>query len=55
MSSRLKSLDCLRGIAALAVVLHHAINYGNQLPTAKWFTPVHSILDQGYLGVPLFL
>jgi peptidoglycan/LPS O-acetylase OafA/YrhL len=41
-------------MAALAVVLHHAINYGNQLPSARWLAPIHAVLDQGYLGVPLF-
>jgi len=53
--SRLASVDALRGSAALAVVLHHAVNYGNSLPSGSaWFTASHAVLDQGYLGVPLF-
>lgn len=53
--SRLKSIDTLRGAAALAVVLSHAVNYGDRLPEGSaWFSFVHYVLNFGYLGVPLF-
>jgi peptidoglycan/LPS O-acetylase OafA/YrhL len=55
MGSRLKSVDFLRGSAALAVVLHHAILYSDAPPTgALWFRALHTLLGYGYLGVPLF-
>jgi len=54
-SSRLTSIDFLRGSAALAVVLHHAVNYREDLPSqASWFRLFYLIVDQGHLGVPLF-
>jgi peptidoglycan/LPS O-acetylase OafA/YrhL len=53
--SRLESIDCLRGGAALAVVLHHAVRYSKAPPDAPtWFRWVFSVLDLGQLGVPLF-
>lgn len=52
-SKRLRSIDFLRGIAALAVVVHHSAMYGIQ-PTQRWFRPFAIIAAQGYLGVPLF-
>jgi peptidoglycan/LPS O-acetylase OafA/YrhL len=55
MSQRLKSIDFLRGSAALAVVLQHAIIYGTAPAHAPgWFRVIHAVLDQGHLGVPLF-
>ena len=53
-NSRLRSIDFLRGIAALAVVLHHAVNFDLNLPTAQWLRVIHAVLNQGCLGVPLF-
>jgi peptidoglycan/LPS O-acetylase OafA/YrhL len=54
-SYRLKAVDFLRGCASLAVVLHHAINYGNNIPSeSSWFTAIYVILNQGHLGVPMF-
>jgi peptidoglycan/LPS O-acetylase OafA/YrhL len=53
-TKRLTSLDCLRGCAALAVVIHHAMQYGDKRPAGTWFPIVEVILDRGALGVPLF-
>lgn len=56
-SSRLPSLDLLRGVAALAVVCHHALNYGQStnLPVhVPWFRWLYAVVDRGELGVPLF-
>jgi peptidoglycan/LPS O-acetylase OafA/YrhL len=53
-SARLVSIDLLRGGAALAVVLHHAINWKLVEAKPAWFAMLYAILDQGYLGVPLF-
>lgn len=53
-SSRLLSIDLLRGSAALAVVIDHAIRHGPQLPGAAWFSALFAVLSQGHLGVPLF-
>jgi len=50
---RLVSIDFLRGSAATAVVLHHAINW-RELPNSAPLNVLHAILDRGYLGVPLF-
>jgi peptidoglycan/LPS O-acetylase OafA/YrhL len=52
-SSRLVSIDFLRGIAATAVVLHHVVNW-RELPDSAVVRAVHTVLDPGYLGVPLF-
>jgi peptidoglycan/LPS O-acetylase OafA/YrhL len=53
MLARLKSIDALRGGAALAVVLHHAVNAGAR-PTARWFPALEQVAALGSLGVPLF-
>jgi peptidoglycan/LPS O-acetylase OafA/YrhL len=55
LPARLRSIDALRGGAALAVMLSHAINYGDRLPeSGVWFAALHAVLDYGHLGVPLF-
>ena len=52
---RLRSLDCLRGTAALAVVVHHAMNYGDyQAIHSRWFQAISTVTQEGHLGVPLF-
>ncbi|RYE74576.1 MAG: acyltransferase, partial [Myxococcales bacterium] len=52
---RLESLDALRGGAALAVVVSHAITYLEQPPTGSiWFAPLFHVLSEGHLGVSLF-
>lgn len=54
---RLRSIDFLRGVAALSVVLHHAINFGwgqNMPMQVGWFRRLHAVVDRGDLGVPLF-
>ncbi len=51
-SRRLLSIDFLRGVAALAVVFHHAFSYeaADQF-TQPWFRALHRPLSFGYLGV----
>ncbi|MBI5838029.1 MAG: acyltransferase [Candidatus Eisenbacteria bacterium] len=56
-TTRLTSLDFLRGVAALSVVAHHAINFGwgqNMPMHLGWFRALHAVVDRGDLGVPLF-
>ena len=57
-SLRLRSIDALRGIAALGVVLYHAIEQGkNALPNNFFDYPVRAlqfISSYGYIGVFLF-
>jgi peptidoglycan/LPS O-acetylase OafA/YrhL len=52
--ARLNSVDCLRGVAALAVLLHHAIRY-ERLPAGcpAWLRGLAAALDHGHMGVPL--
>ncbi|HEY7783510.1 MAG TPA: acyltransferase family protein, partial [Pyrinomonadaceae bacterium] len=56
--TRLTSIDALRGIAALGVVLYHAISQtANSIPANLFYWPV-KLLDFlssfGYIGVFLF-
>lgn len=54
-STRLKSIDALRGIAALAVVVFHADAIRTGLPPAnRFFLPLFQVIWHGDLGVPLF-
>lgn len=54
-ASRLRSIDCLRGIAALAVVLAHAAgSAGTASQTPAWSAAIYTVLHDGRLGVPLF-
>jgi peptidoglycan/LPS O-acetylase OafA/YrhL len=52
--SRLRSIDLLRGCAALGVAIDHAIIHSPQLPVERWFWPMYVVLHYGHLGVPLF-
>ena len=55
VNGRLRSIDCLRGAAALAVVLEHAFGYGAAPNSSSpWFGWVLAITSRGHLGVPLF-
>jgi len=54
VSTRLQSIDFLRGVAAFAVVLFHAFAYGHVNTNDRWFHALKLMVDQGYLGVPLF-
>src|SRR5688500_16773325 len=58
LSPRLRSIDALRGIAALGVVLYHAIERGpSALPNNLFDYPVRAlqfISSFGYIGVFLF-
>jgi peptidoglycan/LPS O-acetylase OafA/YrhL len=52
---RLKSVDVLRGCAALAVVTDHAFKHGAFRDiNVPWFDALHGIVNHGVLGVPLF-
>ncbi|HEX5965186.1 MAG TPA: acyltransferase, partial [Pyrinomonadaceae bacterium] len=57
-STRLRSIDALRGIAALGVVFYHAVEQGkNVLPNNFFDYPVRAlqlISSFGYIGVYLF-
>ena len=54
-ANRLRSIDALRGLAALAVVVDHAMLYGNWPdPSPSWFLWIHSVGTLGLWGVPLF-
>ncbi len=57
-AGRLRSIDFLRGLAALAVVASHAITYGPlasaSSPSSVWFRVLFAVTSRGYLGVPLF-
>ncbi len=51
---RLQSIDFLRGIASLAIVILHAVTYSEIQPKETWFPYVYHIFELGWLGVPLF-
>jgi peptidoglycan/LPS O-acetylase OafA/YrhL len=56
-STRLRSIDALRGAAALAVVLYHAV--GQAKPNSGFFARLlaegaHAVVSYGYTGVFLF-
>jgi peptidoglycan/LPS O-acetylase OafA/YrhL len=53
-SDRLESIDLLRGVAALAVVFDHAIQWTERDVPSTWFKGVYSFFDYGRLGVPMF-
>lgn len=53
--TRLESIDFLRGVAALAVVLYHALTFAKyESIDSPWFRGIAGVLRHGYLGVPLF-
>lgn len=53
--SRIPSMDGLRGLAALAVVVHHCITMGNYLRTGTWGIASGHLAEQlGSLPVALF-
>lgn len=54
LTSRLESIDFLRGVAALAVVFVHAIQWSEKEVPSLWFKGVYNVLDLGRLGVPMF-
>jgi peptidoglycan/LPS O-acetylase OafA/YrhL len=55
VSSRLKSIDLLRGCAALFVVVHHAFEHDFAFSSNPlWYRFLRAFAAQGYLGVPLF-
>lgn len=55
MKGRLRSIDCLRGAAALAVVIEHACGYGRPPDaTSPVLQAILTITSRGHLGVPLF-
>lgn len=54
-SKRLVAIDCLRGMAAMIVVLHHATdNISATGIEASWYQMLRQVLLHGQLGVPLF-
>jgi peptidoglycan/LPS O-acetylase OafA/YrhL len=53
--TRLRSIDVLRGCAALAVILSHAVpSAGSAFDSTPWLRTLSLILGHGTLGVPLF-
>lgn len=53
-TDRLESIDFLRGVAALAVVFTHAIQWSEREIPSAWFNRLYYVLQFGRLGVPLF-
>src|SRR5690242_5231021 len=53
-SSRLRSIDALRGFAALAVVMHHSMQHAVLATANPVVLGAAAVLRLGYLGVPLF-
>jgi peptidoglycan/LPS O-acetylase OafA/YrhL len=53
--TRLRSIDVLRGCAALAVVMSHAVpSAGSAVASTPWLKTLSLIVGHGTLGVPLF-
>lgn len=55
----IQSLQVLRGLAALAVVIHHSIravtiNNGDMVFSSPWFIDNHTVMDIGAAGVDIF-
>ena len=55
-NGRLQSIDFLRGLAALAVVIEHCFHYSllKSEHQPHWFQVTMAIASHGHLGVPLF-
>jgi peptidoglycan/LPS O-acetylase OafA/YrhL len=54
-SGRLESIDFLRGVASLGVVIFHAMTFNFLIPNPpKWFLGLHYLSLDGWYGVPLF-
>lgn len=56
-STRLRGLDALRGMAALAIVLYHATDHKAALPNNLLYYPtwlIKAAISQGYISVFLF-
>src|SRR5262249_9179427 len=51
---RYPALDGLRGIAILAVMLHHFKSYGSGSGEALWGQAYAAVADLGWAGVDLF-
>lgn len=53
-TSRLESIDFLRGCAAMGVVVLHVALSGSLPHAPLWFRIVYGVMLQGWWGVPLF-
>jgi len=51
---RLRSIDCLRGAAAVAVLLCHAVKFAARPPNEAVVYFFKKLITEGRLGVPLF-
>jgi len=51
---RLHSIDFLRGLAAIAVLVGHMATWGDRLPAGLWGALAQGALEIGARGVPLF-
>ncbi len=54
LSGRLHSIDFLRGLAAIAVLIGHMATWGDKLPAGIWGSIAAGALEIGARGVPLF-